>query len=82
MTNTQNLFSVDSDQELKYSLQILAELETKVIGAGPFPFASQKPEQVQSDPNKPPVTSNSHFLIFKGPTWQDAETDMGELEEN
>ncbi|XP_077305658.1 putative protein MSS51 homolog, mitochondrial [Lithobates pipiens] len=76
------LFTMYSDQELKYSLQILAELETKVIGAGPFPFASQKPEQVQSDPNKPPVTSNSHFLIFKGPTWQDAETDMGELEES
>ncbi|XP_068099600.1 putative protein MSS51 homolog, mitochondrial isoform X2 [Hyperolius riggenbachi] len=74
------LFTVYSEQELKYSLQILAELETKVIGSGPFPFASQKPEQVQSDPNKPPVSSNAYFLLFKGATWQDAETDMGELD--
>ncbi|KAM9305430.1 putative protein MSS51 homolog, mitochondrial [Gastrophryne carolinensis] len=76
------LFTVYSEQELKYSLQILGELEVKVLGAGPFPFSSQKPEQVQSDPNKATVSSNAYFLIFRGASWQDAETDMQELEDH
>ncbi|KAM3917260.1 putative protein MSS51 homolog, mitochondrial isoform 2-T3 [Leptodactylus fuscus] len=76
------LFTMYSEQELKYSLQILAELDTRILDSGPFPFCSQKPEQVQSDPNKPPVSSNAYYLLFRGATWTDSDTNMGELEED
>ncbi|XP_069840415.1 putative protein MSS51 homolog, mitochondrial isoform X2 [Dendropsophus ebraccatus] len=76
------LFTMYSEQELKYSLQILAELEVRILDSGPFPFCSQKPEQVQSDPNKPPVSSNAYYLLFRGAVWLDAETDMGLLDED
>ncbi|XP_040296054.1 putative protein MSS51 homolog, mitochondrial [Bufo bufo] len=78
--NIPTLFTMYSEQELKYSLQILAELDARVLGAGPFPFCSLKPEQVQSDPNKPPVSSNTCYLLFRGTTWFGSETNMGELE--
>lgn len=52
--------------ELKRSLQILLELEMHVRDSGPNPFTSQKPEQVQSSPNKTPVYCNSHYVCFQG----------------
>ncbi|KAG8433438.1 hypothetical protein GDO86_017641 [Hymenochirus boettgeri] len=79
--NIPAMFTTYSEQELKYSLQILAELETNVLTAGPLPFASLKPEQVQSDPNKPPANSNAFHLLFRGSSEAESETDMAELEE-
>lgn len=55
-----------SEQELKHSLQILLELEMHVKDSGSNPFTSQKPEQVQACPNKPPVYCNSHYVCFRG----------------
>ncbi|XP_053551031.1 putative protein MSS51 homolog, mitochondrial isoform X2 [Bombina bombina] len=75
------MFTMYSEQELKYSLQILAELETKVLASGPYPFSSMKLEQVQSDPNKPPARSNAFYLLFRGSIEEEAENDMGKLEE-
>ncbi|KAM4697703.1 putative protein MSS51 homolog, mitochondrial [Rhinophrynus dorsalis] len=80
--NIPALFTMYSEQELKYSLQILAELETQVLASGPLPFASMKPEQVQSDPNKPPANSNALYLLFKGSVEAGSDTDMGNLEES
>uniref|UniRef100_A0A8C5QUF5 MSS51 mitochondrial translational activator n=1 Tax=Leptobrachium leishanense TaxID=445787 RepID=A0A8C5QUF5_9ANUR len=74
------MFTMYSEHELKYSLQILAELDTNVLASGPLPFSSLKFEQVQSDPNKPPVNSNALYLLLKGSTWQDEAANMGELE--
>ncbi|XP_056392458.1 putative protein MSS51 homolog, mitochondrial isoform X3 [Hyla sarda] len=79
--NIPALFTMYSEQELKYSLQILGELDVRILGSGPFPFCSQKPEQVQSDPNKPPVSSNAYYLLFRGAAWLDEETYMGLLDE-
>ncbi|XP_059835112.1 putative protein MSS51 homolog, mitochondrial isoform X1 [Hypanus sabinus] len=62
------VFTMYSEQELNYSLQILHELETRIISYGENPFASLKLEQVQSNPNKPLVSSNSTFLMFHGCT--------------
>ncbi|KAM8962124.1 putative protein MSS51 homolog, mitochondrial [Pelodytes ibericus] len=76
-----SLFTMYSEHELKYSLQILAELDTRILGSGPLPFSSLKPEQVQSDPNKPPVNSNAFYLSFRGPTWEDT-TCIEELDES
>ncbi|XP_035259302.1 putative protein MSS51 homolog, mitochondrial [Anguilla anguilla] len=61
-----SLFTMFNEQELNYSLQILAELEMDIRGSGQNPFASLKPEQVQSCPNKAPVYCNSHYLCFMG----------------
>ncbi|KAG7492003.1 hypothetical protein MATL_G00010480 [Megalops atlanticus] len=61
-----SFFTMFNEQELNYSLQILTELEMHIRGSGPNPFASLKPEQVQSCPNKTPVYCNSHYLCFKG----------------
>lgn len=61
-------FTMYSDQELKYSLQILHELETRIISSGTNPFASLKLEQVQSNPNKQLVSSNATYLMFHGIT--------------
>ncbi|XP_053327538.1 putative protein MSS51 homolog, mitochondrial [Spea bombifrons] len=80
--NIPSMFTMYSEHELKYSLQILAELDTNILGSGPFPFCSPKYEQVQSDPNKPPVNSNAFYLLFRGPTWQDSEPSLGDLEED
>ncbi|XP_028989594.1 putative protein MSS51 homolog, mitochondrial isoform X2 [Betta splendens] len=64
--NIPSFFTMYSEQELKRSLQILQELEMRVRDSGSNPFASQKPEQVQSCPNKPPVYCNSHYVCFQG----------------
>ncbi|CAB1424420.1 unnamed protein product [Pleuronectes platessa] len=54
------------EMELKYSMQILLELEMHIRDSGSNPFASQKPEQVQARPNKTPVHCNSHYICFQG----------------
>ncbi|XP_061561625.1 putative protein MSS51 homolog, mitochondrial isoform X2 [Phycodurus eques] len=64
--NIPSYFTVYSDMELKYSLQILLELEMNIRDSGANPFASQKPEQVQACPNKPAVYCNSHYIAFQG----------------
>lgn len=55
-----------SETELQSSLQILSELEIHIRDSGQNPFTSQKPEQVQACPNKPPVHCNSHYICFQG----------------
>lgn len=52
--------------ELKCSLQIMVELEMRILASGTNPFSSQKPEQVQASPNKPLVYCNSHYVCFQG----------------
>ncbi|XP_067859491.1 putative protein MSS51 homolog, mitochondrial [Heptranchias perlo] len=74
-----SLFTMYSDQELKYSLQILQELETRIISYGTNPFASPKLEQVQSNPNKQLVSSNSSYLMFHGFTESTEEMDVEEM---
>ncbi|XP_030626078.1 putative protein MSS51 homolog, mitochondrial [Chanos chanos] len=64
--NIPSMFTMYNELELQYSLRILLELETHVKGSGKNPFGSQKPEQVQSSPNKPPSYCNSHYLCFHG----------------
>ncbi|KAM9837061.1 putative protein MSS51 homolog, mitochondrial [Aulostomus maculatus] len=61
-----SFFTMYSEAELKESLQILLELEMHIRDSGPNPFTSQKPEQVQSCPNKAPVYCNSHYIRFQG----------------
>ncbi|XP_053722146.1 putative protein MSS51 homolog, mitochondrial [Synchiropus splendidus] len=61
-----SFFTVYSEMELQYSLQILLELEMHIQDSGRNPFTSQKPEQVQSCPNKAPVYCNSHYIRFQG----------------
>ncbi|NXN19160.1 Y7331 protein, partial [Indicator maculatus] len=60
------LFTVYSEQELKASLQILVELEMHILGYAANPFASLRPEQVYSSPNKAPVYCSSHFIALLG----------------
>ncbi|XP_071319097.1 putative protein MSS51 homolog, mitochondrial [Trachinotus anak] len=64
--NIPSFFTMFSEMELKYSLQILLELEMHIRDSGSNPFASQKPEQVQASPNKTPVYCNSHYICFQG----------------
>lgn len=64
--NIPSFFTMFSEMELKYSLQILLELEMHIRDSGPNPFTSQKPEQVQASPNKTPVYCNSHYICFQG----------------
>lgn len=64
--NIPTLFTVFNENELKYSLQILLELEMNIQDSGANPFSSQKPEQVQSSPNTPPVYCSSYFIRFQG----------------
>lgn len=64
--NIPSFFTMFSEMELKYSLEILLELEMHIRDSGPNPFTSQKPEQVQACPNKPPVYCNSHYVSFQG----------------
>ncbi|XP_071617222.1 putative protein MSS51 homolog, mitochondrial [Heliangelus exortis] len=61
------LFTLYSEQELKSSLQILVELETHILGSAANPFASLRPEQVYSSPNKAPVYCSSHYVALLGP---------------
>ncbi|XP_061160626.1 putative protein MSS51 homolog, mitochondrial [Syngnathus typhle] len=64
--NIPSYFTVYSDMELKYSLQILLELEMDIRESGAHSFSSQKPEQVLACPNKPAVYCNSHYVAFQG----------------
>uniref|UniRef100_A0A3Q3IAD3 MYND-type domain-containing protein n=1 Tax=Monopterus albus TaxID=43700 RepID=A0A3Q3IAD3_MONAL len=64
--NIPSFFTMYSEMELKYSLQILLELEMHIRDSGSNPFSSQKPEQVQACPNKTPVYCNSHYVCFQG----------------
>ncbi|XP_058266990.1 putative protein MSS51 homolog, mitochondrial isoform X2 [Hemibagrus wyckioides] len=64
--NIPTLFTMANDGELKYSVQILMELEMDIKGTGPNPFSSQKPEQVQSSPNNEPSYCNAFYLNFQG----------------
>ncbi|KAK2854438.1 hypothetical protein Q7C36_006307 [Tachysurus vachellii] len=64
--NIPTLFTMANDEELKYSVQILMELEMDIKGTGPNPFSSQKPEQVQSSPNKELSYCNAFYLNFQG----------------
>uniref|UniRef100_A0A8B9Q1U5 MSS51 mitochondrial translational activator n=1 Tax=Apteryx owenii TaxID=8824 RepID=A0A8B9Q1U5_APTOW len=73
------LFTVYNEQELKASLQILAELETRVTGCAANPFASLRPEQVYSSPNKAPAYCSSYYIAFLGPAAAEAPR-IGELE--
>ncbi|XP_037610502.1 putative protein MSS51 homolog, mitochondrial [Sebastes umbrosus] len=59
-------YTMYSEMELKSSLQILLELEMGIRDSGANPFTSQKPEQVQSCPNKTQVYCNSHYVRFQG----------------
>ncbi|KAF1450474.1 hypothetical protein FQV21_0009790, partial [Spheniscus demersus] len=61
------LFTVYSEQELKSSLQVLVELETHIMGYAANPFASLRPEQVYSSPNKAPVYCSSYYIALLGP---------------
>ncbi|XP_074519853.1 putative protein MSS51 homolog, mitochondrial [Halichoeres trimaculatus] len=61
-----SFFTVYNEMELQRSLQILLELEMHILDSGPNPFASQKPEQVQSSPNTTPVYCSSHYIRFQG----------------
>lgn len=67
--------SPGSEQELKSSLQILVELETHIMGYAANPFASLRPEQVYSSPNKVPVYCSSYYIALLGPA-----ASVGELE--
>lgn len=64
--NIPSFFTVFNEMELKYSLQILLELEMNIRDSGANPFSSQKPEQVQSSPNTKPVHCSSHYFRFQG----------------
>lgn len=64
--NIPSFFTVYSELELKCSLQIMTELEMRILASGTNPFSSQKPEQVQASPNKPPVYCNSHYVRLHG----------------
>ncbi|KAM7091667.1 putative protein MSS51 homolog, mitochondrial isoform 2-T2 [Ciconia maguari] len=61
------LFTVYSEQELKSSLQILVKLETHIMCYAANPFASLRPEQVYSSPNKAPVYCSSYYIALLGP---------------
>nr|XP_060642270.1 putative protein MSS51 homolog, mitochondrial [Anolis sagrei ordinatus] len=79
--NIPTLFTMYSEQEMKNSLKILVELEAQITGYGANRFASLKPEQAYSNPNKPPVYSNSHYIMFYGLSGPLDEPDIGEIGE-
>ncbi|KAM5236439.1 putative protein MSS51 homolog, mitochondrial [Ctenodactylus gundi] len=60
------LITVYSYQELTASLQTLVDLDTHILAYGANPFASLKPEQVYSNPNKQPVYCNAYYILFLG----------------
>ncbi|XP_008312847.1 putative protein MSS51 homolog, mitochondrial [Cynoglossus semilaevis] len=70
-----SFFTMYSEMELTYSLQILQELEMCIKDHGPNPFTSLKPEQVQASPNKTPVYCNSHYVFFQGLNQQEGLED-------
>ncbi|KAM5322922.1 putative protein MSS51 homolog, mitochondrial [Glossophaga mutica] len=72
------LITVYSQQELAASLQVLVDLDTHVIAYGANPFASLKPEQVYSNPNKQPVYCSAYYIMFLGSSCQ---LDKRQLEE-
>lgn len=75
----QFLLSVShSHQELTATLQILVDLDTHITAYGANPFASLKPEQVYSNPNKQPVYCNAYYIMFLGSSFQ---VDRRQLEE-
>ncbi|XP_044289510.1 putative protein MSS51 homolog, mitochondrial [Varanus komodoensis] len=76
-----SLFTMYSEQELKNSLKILVELETLIVGCGANPFASLKPEQAYSNPNRPPVYCSSHYVMFHGLSGPPDEPDVGDLDQ-
>lgn len=75
------VLSSGSEQELKASLQILVELEAHIVGYASNPFASLRPEQVYSSPNKAPVYCSSHYIALLGaeavPGAEELEDDDG-----
>lgn len=68
-----------SQQELEASLQILVNLDIHIIACGANPFASLKPEQVYSNPNKQPVYSSACYIVFLGSS--SCQLDKKQLEE-
>ncbi|XP_020664231.3 putative protein MSS51 homolog, mitochondrial [Pogona vitticeps] len=75
-----SMFTMYSEQEMKNSLKILMELETQIVGCGANPFASLKPEQAYTNPNKSPVYCNSHYVVFHGLAEPGDGMDVGEME--
>lgn len=73
------LITVYSQQELEASLQVLVNLDTHIITCGANPFASLKPEQVYSKPNKQPVYSSAYYIVFRG--CSSCQLDKQQLEE-
>lgn len=51
-------------------MQMLMDLDTHITAYGVNPFASLKPEQVYSNPNKQPVYSNAYYIMFLGSSCQ------------
>ncbi|CAM9409902.1 unnamed protein product [Lampetra planeri] len=64
--NIPSFFTMYSEAELKPSLQILRELEVRILSHGSNPFGALRLEQVQSNPNKPLVRSNANYVAFLG----------------
>ncbi|XP_068924327.1 putative protein MSS51 homolog, mitochondrial isoform X1 [Petaurus breviceps papuanus] len=75
------IFTVYSQQELTASLQILMELETRIIAYGDNPFTSLKPEQAYTNPNKQPVYCSAYYIMFRGTSHQlEGEEAVGEMD--
>nr|XP_045378735.1 putative protein MSS51 homolog, mitochondrial isoform X1 [Camelus bactrianus]XP_045378736.1 putative protein MSS51 homolog, mitochondrial isoform X1 [Camelus bactrianus] len=72
------MITVYSNQELTASLQILVDLDMHITAYGANPFASLKPEQVYSNPNKQPVYCSAYYIMFLGSSCQ---LDKRQLEE-
>ncbi|XP_004680828.1 PREDICTED: putative protein MSS51 homolog, mitochondrial [Condylura cristata] len=72
------LITVYSHQELEASIQILLDLDIHITTCGANPFASLKPEQVYSNPNKQPVYSSAYYIMFLGSS---SQLDKKQLEE-
>ncbi|KAL2078461.1 hypothetical protein ACEWY4_026146 [Coilia grayii] len=64
--NIPTLFTTIHEPELEYTLQILLELEMHIKATGVNPFRSQKPEQAQACPNKPPIYYSAQYVCFQG----------------
>ncbi|XP_069502172.1 putative protein MSS51 homolog, mitochondrial isoform X2 [Ambystoma mexicanum] len=71
-----SIFTMYNELELKYSLQILAELEFQILSHGPNPFASLRVDQVQSNPNKHHVHSNAYQVQLFGAEKEDNMEDL------
>ncbi|XP_004615468.1 putative protein MSS51 homolog, mitochondrial [Sorex araneus] len=64
------LITVYSRQELAASLQILVDLDMHITTYGANPFASLRPEQAYSNPNKQPVYCSAYYIMFCGSSHQ------------